>query len=98
MESTILLISPLLTGYLLDLWLGDPDHWPHPVRVFGNLIATGERFLNKGSFRFVKGMLLSAALVILVFLFFTMLNNALRPYPGLFWLVNSVLCVLRTGQ
>jgi iron complex transport system substrate-binding protein len=90
MESTILLISPLLTGYLLDLWLGDPDHWPHPVRVFGNLIATGERFLNKGSFRFVKGMLLSAALVILVFLFFTMLNNALRPYPGLFWLVNGV--------
>ncbi|MCU7371006.1 adenosylcobinamide-phosphate synthase CbiB [Paucibacter sp. O1-1] len=89
MESTLLLISPLLTGYLLDLWLGDPDNWPHPVRVFGNLIAAGERFLNKGGFRFVKGMLLSVSLVVLVFLF-TMLNNVLRPYPGLFWLVNSV--------
>ena len=77
MEKAVLLVAPLLIGYVLDLWLGDPDNWPHPVRVFGNAIALGEKILNKNSYRFAKGMLLAMFLVVSVFLFFSLLNTAI---------------------
>lgn len=38
-------------GYVLDLMLGDPPRWPHPVVWFGRVIAAGERRLNHGSAR-----------------------------------------------
>jgi len=91
MEKAVLLISPLLIGYVLDLWLGDPDNWPHPVRVFGNAIALGEKILNKNSYRFAKGMLLAIFLVVSVFLFFTLLNYVIFEYSGLYILINGIL-------
>ncbi|HKN03530.1 MAG TPA: adenosylcobinamide-phosphate synthase CbiB [Buttiauxella sp.] len=30
-------------AWLLDYWLGDPSHWPHPVRWIGNLINVMQR-------------------------------------------------------
>ena len=30
-------------AWLLDYWLGDPPHWPHPVRWMGNLINVMQR-------------------------------------------------------
>ena len=90
MEKAVLLVAPLLIGYVLDLWLGDPDNWPHPVRVFGNAIALGEKILNKNSYRFAKGMLLAMFLVVSVFLFFSLLNTAISGYSGLYILINGV--------
>lgn len=90
MANALLLIIPLITGYLLDLWLGDPDHWPHPVRVFGNAIARGEKLLNRGRFRFWKGSLLSASLVASVFFFFYGLNMLLAQWTPLYIVVNSI--------
>lgn len=58
METYIIIIIPLLAGYLLDLIFGDPEGLPHPVRFFGSLISFAEKQLNKGKFRFVKGMLM----------------------------------------
>ena len=26
-------------GFILDLLLGDPPAWPHPVKMLGNLIS-----------------------------------------------------------
>ena len=37
----------LLTAYALDLVLGDPPSWPHPVRWLGRLIAAGEEPLRR---------------------------------------------------
>jgi len=90
MEKAILLAAPLLIGYVLDLWLGDPDNWPHPVRVFGNAIAFGEKVLNKNSYRFIKGMLLAMFLVVSVFLFFSLLNRTISGYSGLYILINGI--------
>lgn len=84
------MICPLIAGYLLDLWLGDPDNWPHPVRVFGHAIAKGEKWLNRGRFRFWKGAALSTVLVVAVFLFFYGSNTLLLGVPVLFLVVNSV--------
>ncbi len=55
MAGALLLIIPLVAGYLLDSILGDPDHWPHPVRVYGDLITKGEKWLNAGRGRFLEG-------------------------------------------
>lgn len=40
-------LSAMVTGYLLDLWLGDPPHWPHPVRWIGNLINLLQRHIRR---------------------------------------------------
>ncbi len=41
------LALPFLAGYLLDLCLGDPPRWPHPVRWLGRLIGFWERRLYR---------------------------------------------------
>lgn len=84
------MIVPLVGGYLLDLWLGDPDHWPHPVRVFGNAIAWGEKFLNRGAFCFWKGAMMCMTLVACVFAFFYWLNVMIIQIPVLYLLLNSI--------
>lgn len=34
----ILTILPFVLGFVLDLCLGDPPNWPHPIRLIGNSI------------------------------------------------------------
>ena len=67
MDSAILAILPLCVGWLLDLLLGDPLWLPHPVVGFGKMIALGERWLNKGRHRRLKGALLATGLIVLTF-------------------------------
>lgn len=69
-EKFLVFALPLLAGYLLDLFFGDPRWLPHPIRLFGTLITKGELFLNKPSFQFLKGLLLSLFLCLSVFFFF----------------------------
>jgi len=57
----------LLIGWLLDLVFGDPQRLPHPVVWFGKLIAAGEKDLNKGSHRKLKGGIMAVGLILLVF-------------------------------
>lgn len=59
LTGCMLLTSPLLWGWLLDRIFGDPAALPHPVVGFGRLIAWGERRLNRGSGRQLKGALLA---------------------------------------
>ena len=58
----------LLAAWLLDLWLGDPTWLPHPVVGFGKLIAWGERHLNRGRHRMLKGAVMTLLLDALVFI------------------------------
>ncbi|WP_242696410.1 adenosylcobinamide-phosphate synthase CbiB [Longitalea luteola] len=87
----MLLILPLLAGYLLDLLLGDPEWLPHPIRLFGNLIYKGEKALNKGFNRLLKGALLSVVLCIAVFCCFRYsLQWLLSLHPALFGVVSTI--------
>ncbi len=63
------MINPiaLLIGWILDVVFGDPVRLPHPVVWFGRLIAFGEKRLNKGQHRKMKGALLAVGLIALVF-------------------------------
>ena len=67
----------LLIGWLLDLVFGDPQRLPHPVVWFGKLIASGEKDLNKGSHRKLKGGIMAIGLILLIF--------------GLVWALQRVL-------
>ena len=67
MNETLLIILPLLIGWLLDFFLGDPSWLPHPVVGFGKMISKGEHRLNRGSHRMAKGAALAACLILLVF-------------------------------
>ena len=51
----LLKIVPFLGGWLSDRLLGDPEGWPHPIVWFGKAISAGEKALNKGSERALKG-------------------------------------------
>jgi adenosylcobinamide-phosphate synthase len=57
----------LLLGWFLDLLIGDPAWLPHPVVGFGKMIAFGERHLNKGSYRKLKGALMAIIYIIGIF-------------------------------
>ncbi|RHJ91155.1 adenosylcobinamide-phosphate synthase CbiB [Parabacteroides bouchesdurhonensis] len=58
---------PFLGGWLADRLLGDPEGWFHPVIVFGKIISTGEKSLNKGNNRFLKGSLFSITFIVTTF-------------------------------
>ena len=59
MNDALLFILSLLIGWLLDFLLGDPAWLPHPVVGFGKMISFGEKRLNKGSHRMLKGALMA---------------------------------------
>ena len=55
-------------AWLLDKLFGDPVWLPHPVVLFGNTIALGEKHLNRGTHRRLKGGILAVVLIFLTFL------------------------------
>ena len=48
METEIKIhIAAVIVGFFLDLWIGDPERWPHPVRAMGWLIGRLEGMFRK---------------------------------------------------
>ena len=85
-------IIPVIVGWLADKLLGDPERLPHPVVLFGKLIACGERRLNRGGHRRLKGALLAIALVALAYAAtFGILAAAAGVSPWLKIVVEAVL-------
>ena len=67
MKETLILILPLLLGWLLDFVFGDPSRLPHPIVWFGKMISWGEHRLNKGSHRLAKGAVMAVCFILMVF-------------------------------
>lgn len=67
MDIALYIILPMLIGWLLDRLFGDPISLPHPVVLFGKIIAWGEKKLNNGKRRMLKGAVFSIMLIVLVF-------------------------------
>lgn len=91
-ESQLLIIS-LLIGYALDLIVGDPEKLPHPIRLYGNAIAKGEKLLNKDNFKFWKGMLLALLLCSASFLFFYYLQKSLLETHSFLYTISASIFV-----
>jgi len=91
MEEVLILILPLLVGWLLDLVFGDPSRLPHPIVWFGKIIAAGEHRLNKGSHRMAKGAIMAVCLILLVFF---VLWGLKRLIPStVLWLILDTIII-----
>lgn len=81
-ELHLLKVLSLIIGWALDRLLGDPASLPHPIVWFGRLITIGERRLNRGLHRCLKGALLAITLVTGVFIivfYFLKIISLLSP-------------------
>ncbi|MBO5186807.1 MAG: cobalamin biosynthesis protein CobD [Prevotella sp.] len=85
--------APVIIGWVLDLLFGDPRWLPHPVVLFGKMIAAGERKLNRPERnRRVSGAVMAATLVVVVFAstwLLTAVADKLSPVAGI--AVRSIL-------
>ena len=94
--QSVFIILPLLLGWFLDLFLGDPAWLPHPVVGFGKMIAFGERRLNKGTHRKLKGALMAIGLIIFVYVATYLIRHYIYLLPsisgrGWGWVFDSIL-------
>ena len=64
-----MLVHPisLLVGWMLDWLFGDPARLPHPIVWFGRMISFGEKRLNGGQHRKLKGAVMAIFLILFVF-------------------------------
>ncbi|PWD98417.1 adenosylcobinamide-phosphate synthase CbiB [Marinilabilia rubra] len=90
MELNIL-IPALIVAWMLDRFLADPSWLPHPVVVYGKLIAFFDKTCNRGKRRFIRGMLVTMILVTGVFLFFELLLMGIIQIN--IWLVTGLKAV-----
>ncbi|WP_217586160.1 adenosylcobinamide-phosphate synthase CbiB [Lentibacillus saliphilus] len=60
-------LAAIIIACVLDLLIGDPKHWPHPVKWIGALIAFLDQHLNQDRYRKAKGALLVVTVVTAVF-------------------------------
>ncbi len=67
MNETLILILPLLLGWLLDFFFGDPSWLPHPIVWFGKMISWGEHRLNNGNHCMAKGAVMAISFILMVF-------------------------------
>lgn len=91
----MLSISAFIAGYLLDLALGDPPHWPHPVRWMGNAINGLQRLIRRycrsERLLYLGGGMLWLAVVGGSWLATSLLLRLLAFSPGLHWLAEAWL-------
>ena len=67
LEDYLIPVLPLLLGWGGDLLFGDPVEWPHPIVWFGRWIGYGEKMLNRGTHRRLKGAVFSIFSVLAVY-------------------------------
>ncbi len=90
MNEMLLLVLPLLLGWMLDFFLGDPPRLPHPVVWFGKMISSCEHRLNRGRHRVAKGAVMAVALILMVF-FVTWGLKRLIPHVALWLVLDTVI-------
>lgn len=91
MMEILILILPLLLGWLLDFVFGDPSWLPHPIVWFGKMISWGEHRLNKGNSRMAKGAVMAVVLILMVFF---VIWGFKRLVPNIvLWLILDTLII-----
>ena len=97
-DLMLLSLMAFITGFFLDLLLGDPHWLPHPVKLMGLLIEKGEKVLRplfpqspRG--QLVAGAILAAGVPLLCFLTpFIFLGLLWHFSPWLFLAAESIMC------
>jgi len=90
MKEILIVILPLLLGWLLDFFFGDPSRLPHPIVWFGKMISWGEHRLNMGNHRMAKGAVMAIALILMVFFVVWGLKR-LIPNMVLWFILDTII-------
>ena len=97
MDKALIYVLPVVFGFALDVFLGDPQRWPHPVRWIGSLINLIEKALlrqgDKVCPKLFKGAVLVAMVVAVSYslpLFLLMFAARISPY--LYLSIASIIC------
>jgi len=92
METEFIVTGALITGFVLDQALGDPEWYPHPIAGFGKIIAMLEKKLNRGTHRFMKGSAITVFLVGSIYILSRyILNTSLDIYPAISFILNALI-------
>jgi adenosylcobinamide-phosphate synthase len=79
-------LAAIILAYIIDLFIGDPPNWPHPVKWFGSMIHFFDVHWNKGKHRKLMGFIMVFALVMLTFgisFFVVRICYQLHPVAGM---------------
>ncbi|WP_066301754.1 adenosylcobinamide-phosphate synthase CbiB [Bacillus sp. FJAT-29937] len=89
----------LTIAVLIDLVVGDPPNWPHPVKWMGSFIYKLDKSWNKGSLRRLKGtaMLFTVLLTVgVISLLLVSFFYRIHPIAGIF--VEAILISTAIAQ
>lgn len=95
MDSIILIV---ISGFILDLILGDPHNFPHPVRLIGKMISRGEKHIRSILPKTKKGERIGGIILVIGVVGVTfgatwlILKVAYGIYPLIGWIVSVILC------
>ncbi len=90
-------IKALVIGYVLDLIIGDPQGWFHPIRLIGNMISFIENKLRKkcrtSSDERKAGAILWLTVVFMSFIApYAILFIAAKISMSLAFIIESIMC------
>jgi adenosylcobinamide-phosphate synthase len=80
----------ITVAYIIDMLIGDPPNWPHPVRWIGTMITFFETRWNNGKSKRWNGVVM--LLFILLFVFFIVLVLVLIGYK-----IHPIIGILVEG-
>lgn len=86
-------------AYFIDLIIGDPPNWPHPVRWIGSMISYFEKRLNRGMNQKWKGVAMLLFVLLSVLSIVTILvaiSYQIHPYVGI--VVEAVIIATTIAQ
>ncbi len=94
----VIAITALFLGFCLDLIIGDPHSFPHPIRFIGNLITFAEKMLRKFFPKTKNGEITAGFFLVLVVIVVSagiplaiiLLVNSINPWLSLF--VQTIMC------
>lgn len=87
----VILLLPLIIGWLLDVIFGDPARLPHPIVWFGRAISFLEHKLNRGAHRTLKGGVAAVGLIAVTYVLSWWLLWLLSPWLWVRIAVEAVL-------
>ncbi|ULT58782.1 adenosylcobinamide-phosphate synthase CbiB [Neobacillus drentensis] len=86
-------------AYLIDMVVGDPPHWPHPVKWMGRMIAFFEKRWNIGERKRMKGAFMLLIVLVAVFAFvFLLIFIGYKLHPALGIILESIIISTTIAQ
>jgi adenosylcobinamide-phosphate synthase len=89
----------IIVALFIDRIVGDPHHWPHPVRWIGQFISFLEVRWNKGKYQKWRGVLFAFTVLLTVFLlslFITVASYSIHTIIGI--IIEAILIYTSISQ